>query len=351
MDFALKEFKDRPQREGNDFKKELRILDELRKFSHEYIVTHLATWTQERRYYMLFPYAQCNLREYMRWKPFDAPSKANIMWFLKQLRGLAEALKDIHDLSGGFNQRTGPQLPVPSSPSSEFRKSAWHHDLKPENILHYKVPDSDKGKFQIADFGSGKVHTYRSGSVNTQSPNGTLTYEPPEAKKVGKTSRPYDMWSLGCVFLELLGWAVWGSGSVESFAGDRIARRFPDSQTDKIEDDCFWQMAENGTITLRIAVTNWMQGLGAATSQPGHQHFKEVVALILHMLNPDQVTRIKALDLWDTLNRIYRQKDVDLMNIADDMLPPSNVEEEPSSSLPRLSVNPPDRRSPGTTRD
>ncbi len=351
MDFALKEFKDRPQREGNDFKQELRILDELRKFPHDHIVTHLATWTQNSRYYMLFPYAQCNLREYMRWKHFGAPSKENIMWFLEQFRGLAEALKGIHDLSSGFSPPTGSKLPVPSSPSSEFRKSAWHHDLKPENILLYKVSGSHKGTFQIADFGSGKVHTYRSGSVNTQSPNGTLTYEPPEAAKEGKTSRPYDMWSLGCVFLELLAWAIWGYGPVEKFARERVAKRFPDSQINKMQDDCFWQMAENGTITLRAAVVKWMQDLEAATSEPTHQHFKEVVTLIPRMLDPDRITRIRALDLWDTLNRICQQKEVDFMNIAKDMLPPCNVPEEPSSTLPRLSLNPPDRRTPGPTHD
>ena len=297
---------------------------------------------------MLFPYAQCNLREYMRWTQFGAPLKENIIWFLKQLCGLAEALKFIHDLSSTEHRSTGFDLPVPRQ---EFRKSAWHHDLKPDNILLYKVSGGEKGTFKIADFGSGKVHTYRSGSVETQSPNGTLTYEPPEALKEGKTSRPYDIWSLGCVFLELLGWAVWGHGSVEEFARRRVARRLPGSKTNIIQDDCFWQMAEDGTITLRIAVLGWLQDLEAATSQPEHQHFKDVVALIPHTLNPNQVTRITALDLCDTLGRIYQQKLIYLMSIANNMLPPGNVPEQPSSFLPRPSLNFPDHYTPQTTHD
>lgn len=141
----------------------------------------------------------------MRWMQFGAPSNENIMWLLKQLRGLAEALKDIHNLSS-----IGSSLPTPSpgpnlvAPQPQMRKSGWHHDLKPENILLYKSLGHERGTFQVSDFGSGKIHTYRSGSVNTRSPIGTLTYEPPEAKLEGATSRPYDVWSLGCVFLELL---------------------------------------------------------------------------------------------------------------------------------------------------
>lgn len=280
----------------------------------------------------------------MRWMQFGAPSNENIMWLLKQLRGLAEALKDIHNLSS-----IGSSLPTPSpgpnlvAPQPQMRKSGWHHDLKPENILLYKSLGHERGTFQVSDFGSGKIHTYRSGSVNTRSPIGTLTYEPPEAKLEGATSRPYDVWSLGCVFLELLIWAVLDYGAVETFANDRVDRRHPGSQTDLIEDDSFWQMAESGEITLRKQVVEWITLLGSKVQQQRRQPFKEVLTLVIRMLDPDRRKRIIALDLWNTLDQIYHQKSHDLHDSRDGSLPESDDNNGPSSSLPRLSLIPPDR--------
>ena len=343
LTFALKEFRDRPNRVGKDFQRELKVLDELRKYPLEHIVTHLATWTQGGRYYMLFPYAQCNLRQYMKWVQFGGPTKENIIWLLREFRGLAEALKGIHDLSGTGALESAPSLVTPRSGE---RKAGYHHDLKPENILFYK-DTGPRGTFEISDFGTGKVHTYRSGSYNTSSANGTLTYEAPEAAKPGrKSSRPYDVWSLGCVFLELLIWAILGFQAVEDFRRKRIGRRYPESLTDAVEDDGFWQMLQNGDITVRKSVENWIETLKAAILQQKNQPFKEVLKLVVRMLDPVKESRIPALDLYDTLDRIYKQKTIDLENVNNDSLPDNNGAQERSPYLPRLSLKPPDRRSP-----
>lgn len=298
---------------------------------------------------MLFPYAQCNLRQYMKWVQFGSPTKENIIWLIQRFRDLAEALKGIHDLSGAGTSQSASKLG--SRPLGE-RKAGYHHDLKPANILFYKVKGSTLGTFQISDFGSGKVHTYRSGSHKTSSPNGTLTYEPPEAAgHGGKTSRPYDVWSLGCVFLELLIWAVLGFRAVEDFRSKRLDRRYPGSQTDVVEDDAFWQMGQNGDITVRKSVDSWTQVLRQAILQQKNQPFKEVLDLVEKMLDTAKDTRIAALDLFDTLDRIYKQKKIDLENVDDDSLPDGNEAQERSPYLPRLSLNPPDRRSPERTQE
>ncbi|KAL9119692.1 MAG: hypothetical protein Q9187_003751 [Circinaria calcarea] len=340
-DFALKEFKYRPLRAGSDFKQEMRILNELRKYRHDRIVTHLASWTQGKQDYMLFPYAQCNLREYMKQTCFDAQNKERLLWFLEQLLGLAHALHHLHNFVD-TRSATSPSTLV--APSPEVRKSGWHHDIKPENILHYRDVAAKYGSFCIADFGSGKVHTYRSGSVNTRSPNGTLTYEPPEAKCEGATSRPYDVWSLGCVFLELVIWAVFNNEAVEGFAAERVARRYPESRTDAFEDDAFWQMTEDNRPFLRDAVNHRIEELKSEVSNGEAQHFKEVVELIEKMLDPYRRTRIIALDLWDTLTRIVEQKRVDLNNAQDDSLRESSSTR--GVRLPRLSLQTPVRRDP-----
>lgn len=287
---------------------------------------------------MLFPYAQCNLREYMKRTSFDINNKECLLWFLEQLLGLAHALRNLHDFVD--TQSTASRSTL-VAPSPEVRKSGWHHDIKPENILYYCDIGVRHGTFRMADFGSGKVHTYRSGSVNTRTPNGTLTYEPPEAKYEGATSRPYDVWSLGCVFLELLIWAVFKNDAVEGFANERVARRFPDSQIDEFEDDAFWQMREDGRPFRRDSVDHQIRHLREEASKQEAQPFKEVVELIERMLDPNRRARIIALDVWDTLNRIVNQKKVDLDDTQD-----SSVQRGVDTKgvpFPRLSVQAPVR--------
>ena len=164
---------------------------------------------------MLFPYAQCDLREYMLQNKFD---QKDAFWLLDQFHGMAEAVKRVHDLSSVKDPTSS--LNVTTSAAGE-RRTAWHHDIKPENILFFKDNSSYRGMFRLSDWGSAKVNPYRTRSYNTKSPIGTLTYEPPEFTSKGQTSRPYDLWSLGCVFLELLVWAVFGSGFVDTFSDQR----------------------------------------------------------------------------------------------------------------------------------
>lgn len=316
----------------------------LRNYPHDHIVTHLATWTHDGRYYMLFPYAECNLRQYMRWVPFGGPKKERILWLLEQFRGLASAIQSIHDLSSAEGSSNTSNLTIPPAVGRE-KKSGWHHDLKPENILHFSSKNSKLGTLRIADFGSGKVHTYRSGSINTGSPNGTLTYEPPEAQSERATSRPSDLWSLGCVFLELLIWAIVDFRSVEIFAEERFGRRSPDAMIDFVEDDGFWQIAVDGTISLRKAVNEWIERLGNTVLQPEWQPFKEVLDLVRRMLNLNRRERISAQDLWDTLRRIYKQRNIDLKETSGTSSPRAS-QARAYTPLLRLSLDVPDRRSP-----
>ena len=291
---------------------ELKILNELRKLSaQKHIVTHQATWTQDGRYCILFPYAKCNLRQYMKWRAFGPSTQDNISWFLQQLRGLAQALKDIHNLPflEAFPSGSGGK-----AGSLESRQTGWHHDLKPENILYFSDPGPENGIFKVADFGSGKINTYHSGSMHSNTPNGTLTYEPPEAQSEGATSRPYDLWSLGCIFLELLTWAVYDFQSVEQFASNRVDRRFPDSHVNMIFDDGFWQMTRDGQVIIRNSVSTWIQDLRCRIRQ---QPLTEVLELVICMLDPDRLKRITAQDLWDQLDRIYKRQRLDLEKILD----------------------------------
>lgn len=305
--FALKIFKEQPQLDHQKFEQERKILNELRHLSSEHIVVHCVTWTQDQKFYILFPYAECNLREYMERKPFDTCLGNDIPWLLSQFCELVNAFRKIHNIT-----EEPPFSTNQTSSSQRLQKSAWHHDVKPQNILYFPGSNGQQGTFKVADFGSGKVQTLRSGSANTNAPNGTVTYEPPEAQLGGGvTSRPYDVWSLGCVILEMLIWAILGFDSVKLFAEERRGRSFPDSEINILVDDAFWEW-RNDVATLRHCVIRKLQFLSEMTSKEKKtKPLQEVVGLIPQMLDPNPRTRIVAVALWSRLDQIFRRKNGD----------------------------------------
>lgn len=299
--FALKEFKDQPRSRGVEFSRELGMLTTLREHQNEHIVTHLATWTHGDKYCMLFPYARCNLRQYTKRVPFKKLGQEADMWLFKQFCGLADAIRSIHILPAADDPTSAASL---VAPTHEIRRSGWHHDLKAENILFFRSNGYKYGTLRIADFGSAKVHVLRSGSANTRSPNGTPTYEAPEASDEGATSRPYDIWSLGCVFLELLTWAVCDSRAVEQFQLERRQRRHLYSPLNYQIDDGFWQSDATGKFTVRKSVLAWIEGL-----RKKKHAFQDVLDLVVEgMLVTDRKKRITAKDLSNALDKIYEKK-------------------------------------------
>ena len=238
---------------------------------------------------------------------FDSHKKEDIIWLLKQVYGIADAVKHIHDLT---IQKTPASSPGLVAPASGDRKTAWHHDLKPENLLLFLENCTDRGMIRISDWGSGKVSEYRhTSSYHTRSPNGTVTYEPPEAVSDGGISRPYDLWSLGCIYLELLIWATFGREEAEKFSGDRETTR-GSTQTGSLRDDAFWKQVGKEKV-LRSSVTARMQRLD---EDPSALPFKEFLECVRRMLEIEPNKRIKASELSERLYQIYETKKAELEN-------------------------------------
>lgn len=91
-----------------------------------------------------------------------------------------------------------------------------HGDLKPENILWFK-PDGvsdDRGTLKISDFGLTRFHRSADGQHREQ--RHTPTYRAPEYDlNRGISTQAYDIWSLGCVFLEFITWYLHGIHGVD----------------------------------------------------------------------------------------------------------------------------------------
>ncbi|TGJ75595.1 hypothetical protein E0Z10_g10979 [Xylaria hypoxylon] len=197
LECAIKELSS-PDSE-NTFEKESNALACMRDIDHKHLIKCIAAIQREQRYFFIFPWADGgNLREFWASDESMSSNTQTISWAISQMRGLADALTELHNC----NTR--------------------HGDLKPENILRFSDDSSPGfGRLVIADLGLSKKHTNatRSRHFPTRTVTGTARYEAPEAFLPDQSrSRMYDVWGLGCVFLEFVTWMLYGWTLLQTFS-------------------------------------------------------------------------------------------------------------------------------------
>jgi serine/threonine protein kinase len=275
-------------RQYDDFKHEANILTALAMKKHNHLIKLLATYKFRGQYHLMFPFANSNLRQYWEEKEPHL-SLENLNWWLKQMLGLASALCTIHNFrsatpSNRIVQNTSQPDHFLSTRkmvmSREEERYGRHGDLKPENILWFETTESatnNLGILQIADLGLGAFHRLGSRSnVEAKSVGGSPTYVPPECALDRPISRAYDIWSLGCIFLECVIWLLEGPKGLGDFANDRLIKT-----PDGVYDDSFFIVAlrsDTGKCAadVRLSVREWIRDL--------HTH-RRVSAFIHDMLD------------------------------------------------------------------
>ncbi len=206
----------------------------LEKFSgdqngDDHIVRLLLTYTHKREYYLLFHWADSNLKELWQNYPRVPLNHTNSRWLIKQCLGIAKGLKKIHRVADSFSEKThGNNLPLPTGDTQGPKTMGRHGDIKPENILWFER----RNRLVISDFGLSRFHSPASVSAD---PYDSLrgfspTYRAPELDLRMNINQMYDIWALGCVFLEFISWFLLGDrkdgNGIEDFA---IARNHDES--------------------------------------------------------------------------------------------------------------------------
>lgn len=195
---AIKELKDTtnmrgPEKFESDVNTEVELLARLRTLNDPHLIKAIAYYEKEKRHFLMFPWARGgNLRDF--WK--KEPPKLDPLyteWIFKELAGLARAIMLLHNYS---------------------EDSHWRHgDLKPENILCFQ--DGESYTLVIADVGLSREHDQVTAVRNdpTRTISGTVMYEPPESEihASAARSRRYDIWSIGCIYLEFVIWLLYGA--------------------------------------------------------------------------------------------------------------------------------------------
>jgi hypothetical protein len=175
---------------------QMREISILRKVRHQHIVTLIGTYTQ-RRYLglLLWPVAQCDLAVMLRFverKNFGPEPSETFDGYDMDVEELAEVAGTQHcQIWSMFGCLTSAMLYL-------HENNIRHKDIKPSNILL-----SRKGIW-ITDFGASKDFTSDFTSTSASQERGTLKYCAPEVAKFEESGRSADIFSLGCVFLEMM---------------------------------------------------------------------------------------------------------------------------------------------------
>ena len=74
----------------------------FRKSKNPHLVQLLATYMRNDSYYMLFPYAKSNLRNYWKDNPEPVFDRTTLLWVAQQCRALTHGLLRIHQYSDTF---------------------------------------------------------------------------------------------------------------------------------------------------------------------------------------------------------------------------------------------------------
>jgi serine/threonine protein kinase len=198
-------------------------LEKLSEVEHDNLIQCIAAIDKKDKYYFLFPWADGgSLRDFWENNPKPELSPGFVRDIIAQFDGMARALRKLHDFTGKQSAYRSPKNgdPEDTTPGGGIR----HGDLKPENILRFGPrSETDTGTLKIADMGLAKHHplnTRHRGKV-TSTKYGTTRYEPPEVEhslnKLPALSRLYDIWSMGCITLELLIWLLDGNKKLVEF--------------------------------------------------------------------------------------------------------------------------------------
>lgn len=211
----------------SDWKREA---EALRVFNNElndpHIVRGVGAFTQKftyyTKYYLVMEWANGgSLKD--AWERDKRPEMncSRIMELLIQFRGLAGALRRMHNAVLHEETPTHALISIKEPDGSKDERHYRHGDIKPDNILRFMDSSSWLGTLKLADLGRARFHDRdtRNRTVGTGERFGHWRYEPPEiwTDQSAAWSRRYDIWSFGCVLFESVIWLLYGSSALKQF--------------------------------------------------------------------------------------------------------------------------------------
>lgn len=225
------------------------------------------TFEHEKRYHLLSRWADGgNLDNLWRTEhPVPEITYEKVCWLAQQCQGLAFGLEGVHNTkmtaedveAFGFQPASPTSSQTDGSPSTtgeddHGKDYGRHGDIKPQNILWFKQ-DSNRynlGMLKLSDFGLTTFHHAQTTQVTPRNIRVTPTYSAPEREIDEKLSRPFDIWSLGCIFLEFITWVLLGAEGLDGFSQKRTLDG--GSRDPRISLDNFYTVIKEGDRTHAV---------------------------------------------------------------------------------------------------
>jgi len=239
----------------------------LSNLAHCHIVQVIGTYTMGHNLSILiYPVAEYNLETFLQNLSNYSyeRTKPRVNALIASFRCLANALEYVH------------------------AKITKHMDIKPRNIL---VRDVRKGsirydmshKVYIADFGISRSYASIA-DAETEGPTMfTRKYAAPEVVDKGRRGLAADIFSLGCVFAEIIAQLQWHAGPIEVTQLDNLL-----------------QLNEVGDYSYQAnipALQKWLAGLDTISLPSNWFPINLVCLVVSRMLEEDPVKRPTAQEL------------------------------------------------------
>ncbi|GAB1316488.1 hypothetical protein MFIFM68171_06698 [Madurella fahalii] len=294
--FALKRLNQNNKEERGKFHNEHSQLRLFGGAAHRHLVTLLASFEFQGYYHLIFPWADYSLEEY--WERESPKGKKGIVrWVAKQVAGLMAAVDTIHD--------------PPSQVLLPEKKYGRHSDIKPDNILWFRATDDPHGILVLADLGLSSLNreVSRSNMPSDKAPR-VPGYRPPECDIDGaKVSRAFDIWTMGCLFTELLTWLLGGRKLLDEFERVRKSQDYLEG----VNSLLFFQLMEKEdrsghVVQVKRSVSEWfvkLHGLKTCT-QFAHEALDIIENEMLVVISEER-TRTSSTPLSKKFKRVYQK--------------------------------------------
>jgi serine/threonine protein kinase len=277
----------------------------VQQFKDEHIVRLIKAYGHGESINLVFPKAWTNLDHLLRNRKYGYGDKRGAKLELAdawtQLLGIFKALKKIHGFSNSqANGTVDDQLCI-------------HFDLKPDNILI----ERENGNWLITDFGQAALTKRRRGTTPRIGGHfGTDAYAPPEIDDMSmEFGRAYDIWSLGCIVLEVATFMVLGYAGLSgagSFTGLDQARQAMPKWAKNRDERFFCQEVPNGEYVVKKDVQAFMVNLESSHARSSDcddeskAFLKKIIDLINRMLKPKATERVDITRVVEILSSARR---------------------------------------------
>lgn len=232
------------------------------------------------------------------------PTARFVRWYSQQLRGLCDALSYIHHYA----------IPMlDSDKDTQMQRIGFHHDIKPVNILLFQTNNFEEPMWKLSDFGSGLVSEFKDVDTdsiyNIKPSTGDPIYTSPEYALEGRVSRPKDIWSLGCIYMESLIWILDPCRTaLDDFQNERKnipeSHMLPEGHT--YRKPMYWFQDLDGEVHLHPAVTSRMDALRSFCKDiKGLGETQRLVELMLTLLHRGRPLALELRNGFDEILASY----------------------------------------------